>query len=294
VLIDCHCHVVPEKSVTHAEGGTFTTPDELLSMLDARGIDRAVLLPIVSPEAQHRITTSEDILAIARAHPTRFIPFCNVDPRQDKNGPSADLSRLLAYYRDAGCRGVGEVTANLAWDDPQVTNFLRCCQAVGLPVTFHIAPRFGNCYGLVDDLHLPKLEAALKQFPDLTFIGHSQPFWSEMGPEVTVETRNTYPKGPVREGGRTPELFARYPNLYGDLSAGSGFNAVSRDPDYGIAFLERFQDRLLFGTDICAPTNETPLVDYLRQVRANGRLSAAASEKIAWRNANRLFRLGLE
>ncbi len=293
MFIDCHCHIAPDKSVTNPEGETFTTPDELIAMLDRAGIDRAALLPAVSPDGNHRIVTSEQAIAIAAAHPTRFFPFCNVDPRQMKNDPSSDLSRLLTYYRDAGCRAVGEITANLAFDDPRVWNLFRHCQAVGLPVTFHVGPQFGNCYGLVDDLRLPKLEKTLREFPDLVFLGHSQPFWSEISPDVTVETRNTYPKGPVRPGGRVPELLERYPNLYGDLSAGSGFNAVSRDEAFGCAFLERFQDRLLFGTDICAPTNDTPLVDYLRGLHSGGRLSDVAFEKIAWRNANRVFRLGL-
>ena len=49
----------------------------------------------------------------------------------------------------------------------------------------------------------------------------------------------------------------RYPNLYGDLSAGSGFGAISRDPEFGYAFLEEFQDRLYFALDLCDPANIT-------------------------------------
>ena len=45
-------------------------------------------------------------------------------------------------------------------------------------------------------------------------------------------------------GGRVPELFAKYPNLYGDLSANSGSRAIMRDPEFGLWFLETYADRL--------------------------------------------------
>ena len=38
------------------------------------------------------------------------------------------------------------------------------------------------------------------------------------------------------------QLLRRHGDLHGDLSARSGFNAVSRDEDSGAAFLEGFQD----------------------------------------------------
>ncbi len=75
----------------------------------------------------------------------------------------------------------------------------------------------------------------------------------------------------------------------GDLSAGSGHNAVSRDPAFGHRFLEEFQDRLFFGTDICAPTNQTPLVEFLRDAVEGGHISREAYEKIGWKNAERLL-----
>ena len=37
--------------------------------------------------------------------------------------------------------------------------------------------------------------------------------------------------------------------MFGDLSAGSGLNALTRDEDFTRGFLERHQDKLLFGSD---------------------------------------------
>ncbi len=82
-----------------------------------------------------------------------------------------------------------------------------------------------------------------------------------------------------------PKLFRRYKNLLGDLSAYSGFNAISRDPDYGAAFLNEFQDRLFFGTDICPPDTPVWLVDYLKNLVEEGKISQTVFNKIAFENA---------
>ena len=188
---------------------------------------------------------------------------------------------------------MGELTSNMWFDDPLVWNLLRQCADAGLPVIFHIGPQFQSCYGLVDDLGLPRLERTLKEFPHLTLLGHSQPFWAEISGDLTQETRGGYPKGPVAPGGRIPELMERYENLHGDMSAGSGFNAVSRDPEFGYAFMDRFQDRLYFGSDFAGPTTPAPLVAYLKEALAGGHISQEVFEKISWRNADRLLGLGI-
>src|SRR5262249_61450840 len=40
-----------------------------------------------------------------------------------------------------------------------------------------------------------------------------------------------------------------YPNMYADMSAGSGLNALLRDEDHARAFLKRQQNKLLYGSD---------------------------------------------
>ena len=100
-----------------------------------------------------------------------------------------------------------------------------------------------------------------------------------------------YPKYPVREEGVVPGLFRRYANMWGDLSAGSGYNALARDRSFGVQFILEFQDRLLFGTDICAPDTPTPLVDLLLRLRDTGRISETVFEKVARENAIKLLGL---
>ena len=63
-----------------------------------------------------------------------------------------------------------------------------------------------------------------------------------------------------------------YPNLVADISAGSGHNALSRDEARGIAFLHEFQDRVLFGTDVCFGDMEgrKPHMGFLQRLLSEG------------------------
>ena len=291
MLIDIHTHATLYKVIPLRDGRYFITPDELVATMDRAGIDMAVVLPLVSPSQREVLISSEEVLEICSRHPGRLIPFCNLDPRQDLYTTRSDFTRYLDLYKAHGCKGIGEVTVNLPFDDPLVWNLLQHVEASGLPLIFHLAPRVGGYYGLVDELHLPRLEKTLQRFPELPFLGHSQPFWAEISADVTDENRNGYPSGPVLPGGRVPELMRTYPNLHGDLSAGSGFNAISRDPAFGYRFLEECQDRLLFGTDLLSPGQKLPQVEYLNSA-VERKITREAFEKITWQNADRLLGLG--
>ena len=93
--------------------------------------------------------------------------------------------------------------------------------------------------------------------------------------------------------GRLVELMREYPNLCGDLSAGSVYNAIARDPGFGYRFMEEFQDRLCFGTDLAYQGQEMPIVAYFRKLKEEHLICAEAYEKITWQNANRLLGLGI-
>ncbi len=291
IFIDIHVHLRKYPTFFRDGKQTYSTPEQLLKRYDELGIEKAVILPGGAPECCKQKQSEEEVLEICRQYPDRFIPFCNIDPRSITNSPDAPLDELLLYYKQQGCKGIGEVTANLPFLHPLVQNLFRHAEKTGLVVTFHIAPQPGGCYGLYDEPGLPQLEMTLQRFPDLYFLGHSQPFWAEISQLETPADRYGYPKYPVKKEGVVPKLFRRYKNLLGDLSAYSGFNAISRDIEYGVQFLIEFQDRLFFGTDICAPDTPTPLVDYLKNLRETGRISETVFNKISRENAIRLFNL---
>jgi hypothetical protein len=81
----------------------------------------------------------------------------------------------------------------------------------------------------------------------VNFIGHAQTWWGNISADLNpVEL---YPKGPVKTGGLTDRLLSNYPNIYGDLSAGSGLNALTRDSDFAAGFVERHARKLIWGSD---------------------------------------------
>ena len=95
---------------------------------------------------------------------------------------------------------------------------------------------------------IDNLERALIACPETIFIGHAPGFWREISADA-VECPDMYPDGPVAMTGRLYGLFDRNPNLYADLSAGSGLTALKRDPEHAVGFIRRYADRLLFGRD---------------------------------------------
>ena len=295
MIIDIHTHITFPgfPQFRRALGRAPFTAGMLLKRMDMEGIGRSVLLPLANPENADyfAVAGNRECLRAARRHPDRLIPFCNIDPRMMLNHADADLSKLIRTYRDLGCRGIGEVCANLSVTDPRCLNLYRHAGETGMPLLFHFASRQGKLYGVYDDLHFPGLEQALAMFPETVFIGHGPSFWSEISGDVDGVKREGYPGGPVTREGRLWHLLAAYPNLYGDLSAGSGHNAVSRDPDAGHRFLQRFHRQLFFGTDrftgMQAPF--PPVLTFLRAARRNGNITRRAYENIMHRNFDRVF-----
>ena len=294
MFIDIHGHTILEPTCPDPRSGRqlISTPEVLIGRYDEVGIERAVILPLLTPENTMMMQSNEEVLGIAKKFQGRFIPFCNLDPRACFNNPHARLDKVLAYYRDKGCKGIGEVTANLSILDPRVQNLFHAAEVNEMPLTFHFAPFEGNLYGLVDNQGLPGLELSLQRFPKLKFFGHSQTFWAEIAANPSLTDRLGYPKGKIAEEGAVPKLMRKYENLYGDLSAGSGWNALARDEEYAVKFLNEFQDRLFFGTDICCPDNlATPLVDFLLKLRKENKITETVFQKVARENAIRVLGL---
>jgi predicted TIM-barrel fold metal-dependent hydrolase len=297
MIIDVHAHVFAFPKIKLPRSTTFMSMEDQIRMMDAKGVDKAVILPLCNAEAPAEKQSIGEVLHICERYPGRFIPFCNVDPRLNRRPDlivTEDFDFLLGQYKELGCKGLGEVTARVYWDDPALLKLFQACGKVGFPVTFHTIAPDVNSYGLMDDPGFPRFERVLEQCPNVTFLGHSPGFWSEISGDMTAEEKNGYPGKPVTPGGRVPELMRRYPNLCGDLSAGSGLNALRRDPEHAFRFIEEFQDRLLLGLDYCSTRNDMQHIEWLTAQRDAGRIADPAYQKIMWRNADRILGLGLE
>ena len=287
---DIHCHVYGKQAFPRADGSFYLMPEQMLAIFEKKGVARGVILPEIHYEASPAVQTVEEVAQIVRAHPNRFYFFMNLDPRMFYKNPKADYSEIIEYYLAMGAKGVGEMCANFPYDDPLMDNLLFYVNKYNLPFTLHMTHAEYSDYGLRDDGRLSGLERAAAKYPDITFLCHSADFWCEISGD---DEHTGYPSGPVAPGGRVVELMRRYPNICGDLSAGSGLNALERDRAFGLEFLDEFQDKLYFGQDFCAPDNELMLSEYLDGLRASGDLSQEIYEKVCWKNAVKLLKLPL-
>lgn len=275
--VDVHTHIG-----TYTNGNKALSVDELLKWMDEHDIAQAVVLPLVSPESTTYIQLPDVAIAAAKLHPDRLIAFCSIDPRAIIRGGVPGLIDILKKYKDQGARGFGEHKVGLEFNDPLMMRVYEACQEVGMPLLFHMDTVRG-----IDDPGLPRLENALRSFPELPFIGHGPGWWASISGDVkTRRDLGGYPKGPVAPGGAMDRLMETYPNIYADLSAGSGANAISRDLEFGREFLVRRQDRVMFGTDYLQPGQAVPQFELFEKKLE---LPEEVTDKIFRENALRVI-----
>ena len=258
------------------------TPEMLLRWMDAHDVAQAVVLSLISPESWFYPITPQWVLEQTKPYRERLIPFCAVDPRSVNLGGFQGFLDILKRYQDAGAKGMGEHKWGGAIDDPRNIELLQACGEVGFPVLFHM-----DNVRNTDRPGLPGLEKVLRSVPDTTLIGHAQGWWASISGSVTTLEMGRYPKSTVTPGGAIDRLMDKYPNLHGDLSAGSGANAIQRDLEFGRAFLIRRSDRLMFGTDYLADGQAVPQFELLDQIQ----LSDAVRRRVFRENARRVLKL---
>jgi uncharacterized protein len=223
-VFDLHCHLraQPGGNVTH---------------LDGAGITKANLL------------TRGDVLgqvkALQAAAPGRFPTWFH---SYDVSRPDAE--RVLTQAVKDGAQGFGEMKFHVAADGAELRRVYALAADLQVPILVHFqeVDHFPN-EGTWSTGFAQTFASVLKAFPRTTFIGHADAFWANLSADYHNEA--AYPTGPVRRGGVTDRWLGDHPNLFGDISANSGNNALSRDPEFTADFLTRRQDKLLFGSD-CA------------------------------------------
>lgn len=170
-----------------------------------------------------------DILEIIKTYPDRFIPFCTINPMDTDaleylkdciklGGKGLKLYNGHSYYYDI---------FNMPLNSASMMPIYAFAEENSLPVLYHVnIANYGN-----------ELENVLKKYPDLVV----------SVPHFMVSSTNLDKVG---------RLFDLYPNLYTDVSFGSpqffaaGFRRISDNADKYIDFMNKYQDRILFGTDM--------------------------------------------
>ena len=275
--IDIHVHLGQPWS----KRGELT-PKMMLDWMDQHDIARVVVLPLISPEAWYYPMSTDWVLQQTRPHRDRLIPFCDVDPRTTYLRGFRGILDILKRYVDAGAVGLGEHKCAGAIDSPGNLEVFRAAGELGLPILFHMDSQRNT-----DKPGLPGLEKVLREVPGSNFIGHAPGFWASISGDVTPETMKGYPKTPVAPGGAIDRLMDKYPNLYGDFSAGSGANSISRDLKSGRQFILRRIDRLMFGTDYLSVGQKIPQFELFDKLN----LPEDAQAKLFRENAGRVLKL---
>lgn len=273
-MIDTHTHLYYMGRLPDEPAGL--TPEQLVDRMNREGIDKSVILPIESPEIETGICLTEQAIQAAERYPERLISFIHIDPR---NPHCTDLIEFFA--RHPLVKGFGELVDYAPIDDPLHKKVFAKCSDLGLPVVFYSSQN--SCW---DEVGLPRLEKCLQEYPELIFIGHGQRWWAAISADDDG-AGGRYPEESVSPGGAADRLLGEYDNMYADLSANSGYNAITRDPQFTRGFIDRHWRKLLWATDYLSPGDELPQIAWIRETP----MAEEHRQAIAAGNARRLLRL---
>ena len=250
-IIDIHCH---PRWLGHSAA-------KMIQNMDEAGINRAWLISWEAPEREispnYYAATNplevgipfRDVVELCEQYPDRFIPGTTVDPRD----PHAH-AKLQAAVEIHGVRVLGEFKLRMRYDDPDALRLFSFAGELGLPVIFHLDVNFPR-HGIPAERQwwyggsLENMELALKLCPKTQFLGHAPGFWREISGDADEEELGYPVDRPITPGGLMLKYLDTYPNLHCDLSAGSGYTALTRDLEFTRTFLINYQDRMFFGRD---------------------------------------------
>lgn len=250
-VIDMHSHSYAESPAQI---------DQWVKTMDFVGIEKTIIL-------SKAIGAKFDSIyqAYAGRYPNRFEVWCGFDYRgfdQPEFGSAAVVELQRCF--DVGARGVGELgdkgkglmycntkAFGMHLDDPRMDPLLKKCAELKLPVNIHVAEpiwmyqkmdstndglmnayewRLDNQPNIVGhDGMIDILENAVKRHPNTIFI-------------ACHFANCSYD---LNKLGR---LLDKYPNLYADIAA--RYAETSPIPRFTSEFIEKYQDRLVYGTDM--------------------------------------------
>ena len=233
-------------------------PIELtLTEMEATGVEKAFLRAWMRPEGV--IISNDEIAAIVRKYPNRFLGMAAVDPRK----PMAAVRELERAVKELGLRALHMLP--WIWNLPPSDRlyyplFVKCIE-LGIPFCCqvgHTGPMFPSEPGRP----IPYIDEVALAFPELTIVG------GHIGYPWTDEMIG---------------LAYKYPNVYIDTSA----HLPKYYPPALVQFMNgRGQDKVLFGTNY-------PMLFFtpcLSQIEGLG-LKPEAQEKFLRLNAMRVFGL---
>jgi predicted TIM-barrel fold metal-dependent hydrolase len=280
-IIDIHQHTRYHKR----------TDEALLHHQQRMGVTHTVLLPGGRPVKRESTLDGRangleakagdytTCLPIVQAHPGAYFFGANDVP------DLPDSRQQIEKQIKEGAVCIGEQKFNMPVESPEMEIIYALAQEHGVPVLMHFQfQTYNTGYERFGDV--------LKKWPKVNFIAHAQTFWANIDAKHP-DQKVLYPKGKVTPGGMSDRYLGDYPNFYGDMSAGSGLNALIRDEDHARGFIDRHQDKLLYGSDCPDNLGSGPTCTGASMISAIRRLSPSkrVARKLLFDNAERLFKL---
>ena len=279
-IIDIHQHL----------GYSGRSDAALLAHQRAIGATTTILLPAgrrasrpsthqgVANGLQAQALGNEACARFAQAHREAFVFGANEVP------DLKETTREIERYLKQGAVVIAEQKFGVPCDSADMQKIYTLARAYDVPVLMHWQFEMYN-YGF------ERFHTMLEKFPRVNFLGHAQTWWANIDRNHTDQTV-LYPKGAVTPGGLTDRYLSDYPNMYGDLSAGSGLNALTRDEHFTRDFLARHRNKLLFGSDCSDGDGGGPACLGSRIIATIRRLSAdrEIERALLYENARLVFR----
>lgn len=274
-VIDVHTHLTfRAKSAGGVGQGeamrTIAPPADVLTVMDRRNVQTMVNLT-------GGVGTGliETVKTFQQPHPERFVVFTEpswyrlLEPGYPK-WQADELGRAKA----AGARGVKvlkalglylreQITSGplVKIDDPRFDPMWEACGALGLPVAMHISDP--EAFFLPLDRFNERYEE-LHAHPDWSFHGKDFPSNAEL---IAARDRvlARHPKTTfigLHVGHSSENLAAaaaaldRFPNF--NVEIGARIGELGRQPRTSRKFFDKYQDRILFGTDAVPDGRQTP------------------------------------
>jgi predicted TIM-barrel fold metal-dependent hydrolase len=253
--------------------------EELIRHQREMGVTKTVLLPAGSKYGLAvRAGGNDPVVAFARRYPHQFVFFANELP------DLPETKTVLEKYLKLGAVGIGEQKFPVQADSPHIDLLAEIAREYSVPILLHFEFEHYN-------LGFENFHKVLERHPRVNFIGHAQTWWGNIDKNHVQSTMK--PAGRVAPGGITDRLLSDYSNMFGDMSAGSGLNALLRDEEHATAFMKRHRDKLLYGSDCDDRDATKPTCQGSNTLAAIRRLAPdkATERSILWDNANRLLKL---
>jgi predicted TIM-barrel fold metal-dependent hydrolase len=265
-VVDVHTHVSPRRRSQRPA----VPPGEIVRTMDAVNVRTMVNLTGGSGE-----DLAAAIAAFDRAFPNRFLTM--TEPawsRASEKGyakwQAGEIGRAKAagavglkvlktlglYLRDGGPGG-----KLVRVDDERFDPTWEACGDLGLPVAIHVGDP--EAFFLPTDRFNERYEE-LSAHPDWSFHGKDFPAFKEIldardrvfarHPKTTFVALHV---GHWAENlAAVGEMLDRFPNVHAEIGARIG--ELGRQPRTAARFFDRYQDRVLFGTDAIPLGHETP------------------------------------